>query len=270
MIKLRQAFWQIEDCIPLNYQLETHLLTQIDPCLHHHFCLLLSRDVYSEGDSLPLFHYLLSRQEEFSSAFWQMIGQWFTDEQKHYQALQRVYRLISGVSLAEMNQAFSQRHHEIEPIQALLTDEFTILVAFLFDELGSTFSYRRDLWEYYRHYGPVIRQVGKHLVQDEGIHFHNAVQLLKSHHGDRLLEMPALLQQIAQLEKQLGRYCQTFFLDHAQEQNRFPEDFNTVIIAIILAQFGLAAYPAQSQHLWQWQPPGWNFVPLTVPNNSHF
>lgn len=165
-----------------------------------------------------------------------------------------------------MDKIFAQRNPEIEPIQPLLTDGFTILVAFLFDELGSTLSYRRDLWEYYQHYGSVIRQVGKSLVQDEGIHFQNAVQLLKFYYGDRLGEIPGLLQQIAYLEKELGRYCQIFFLDHAQESFRFPANFNEILIAMILAQFGLAPYPSQIQHLWQWKPQGWEFVPLTPEN----
>jgi hypothetical protein len=265
-LKLQKSLWQLEDLLPLNYPFDPQILTQINPNLHHHFCLLLSRDVYSEGDSFSLFQYLQNRRGEFSPEFWQMITQWFADEQKHYEALRRVYRLMTGVSFTEMDEIFAQRTPEIQPIQALLTDEFTLLVAFLFDELGSTISYRRDLWEYYRHYGPVIRQVGKHLVQDEGIHFQNAVQLLKAYHGDRLEEMSGLLQQIAQLEKALGRYCQTFFLDHAQESFRFPENFNGIIIEMILAQFGLAPFPAQIQHLWQWKPQGWDFVPLTTGN----
>lgn len=260
-LKLQQKTWRVDDCIPLHYQLNPQLLNQIDPNLQHHFCLLLSRDVYSEGDSLPLWNYLLTRQAEFSDDFWQMMIQWFEDEQKHYEALRRVYRLISGISFREMDLVFAERNHEIEPIKALLTDEFTILVSLLFDELGSTISYRRDLWEYYRHYGPVVRQVGKYLVQDEGSHFQNAVKLLKFSHGDRWWEIPDLLKQLVQLEKQLGRYCKTFFLDHAQEQLRFPTNFNAVISQIILAQFGLAKYPEQIQKLWQWKPARWDFFP---------
>jgi len=210
-LKLQQKTWRVDDCIPLHYQLNPQLLNQIDPNLQHHFCLLLSRDVYSEGDSLPLWNYLLTRKAEFSDDFWQMMIQWFEDEQKHYEALRRVYRLISGISFREMDLVFAERNHEIEPIKALLTDEFTILVSLLFD--------------------------------------------------DRLWEIPDLLKQLVQLEKQLGRYCKTFFLDHAQEQLRFPTNFNAVISQIILAQFGLAKYPEQIQNLWQWKLARWDFVP---------
>ncbi|MEB3189156.1 MAG: hypothetical protein VKL42_02270 [Snowella sp.] len=263
-LKFKQSIWQLDKILPNNYQLSSQLLEKIDSDLHHNFCLLLSRDVYSEGDSQPLFNYLLARQAEFTTEFWQMMAKWFADEQKHYEALRRVFRLIAGVSFTEMNQAFAQRSHEIEPIQAILTDEFTILVALLFDELGSTISYRRDLWEFYRHYGPAIARIGKQLVIDEGIHFQNAVQLIKNKHGDRLREIPDLLQQIAQLETSLGRYCKTFFLDHAQEQFRFPSNFNEVIIQMILAQFGLAHYPEKTNQLWQWKPESLDFVPIVT------
>jgi hypothetical protein len=131
----------------------------------------------------------------------------------------------------------------------LLTDEFTILVALLFDELGSTLSYRRDRREYYRHYGPVVTSTTKQLVMDEGIHFQNAAQVLQTYHHRRLGEVPDLLHHISRLEKALGRYCKTFFLDHAQEQERFPPDFNEVIIAMILAHFNLGPYPRHGQYL---------------------
>lgn len=159
-----------------------------------------------------------------------------------------------------MDQAFASREHKIEPIQPLLTDEFTILVALLFDEMGSTLSYRRDLSEYYQHYSPEIRRIGKYFVMDEGKHFNHAINLIQENHAHRVGEIPNLLQQLAELETRLNRYCKTFFLDHAQEQLRFPKNFNQVIIQMILARLGLAEFPPNANQLWSWKPEGASFV----------
>ncbi|BFM41135.1 hypothetical protein [Synechocystis sp. LKSZ1] len=263
-LSLQQRSWQVEDFLPVDYGLPSGLLTQLDQDLHRNCVRLLGRDVYSEGDSQPLFDYLQPRWAEFTPGFRQLMTLWLADEQKHYQALRRVYQLLTRIPEEEMNQCFARRHHEIEPIQALLADEFTILVALLFDELGSTISYRRDLREYYRHYGPAVTNIAKQLVMDEGIHFQNAAQILQTYHDKRLGELPALLHHISRLEKSLGRYCKTFFLDHAQEQERFPPDFNEVIIAMILAHFDLGPSPRRGQYLWAWKPAGQAFTPLVA------
>ncbi len=254
----RQRSWQIDRVLLLDYELSPAIASTIKPSLKAEFAQLLARDVYSEGDSRPLFEHLLSRKPEFSGAFWSMIEKWFADEQQHYEALRRVYRLVAGVSFREMDFVFAQRTPEIAPIRAILVDEFTILVSFLFDELGSMVSYRRDLGEYYQHYGPAIARVGKNVMMDEGIHFDNALTLLKHNHSRRLGEISALLEDIAHLESGLERYHQSFFLDHAQERFRFPPQFNQVIIQMILARLELAAFPRHVKILWSWPESGKN------------
>ena len=266
-LKLQQSRWQLDDILPLDYQLPSGIIENIEANIHANFLMLLSRDVYSEGDSQPLFDYLVTRQGEFTRDFWLMMEKWLADELQHYEALRRVYRLLAGVSFEAMDLAFAKRNHEIEPIQEILKDEFTILVALLFDEMGSTISYRRDLGEYYQHYSHEIRRIGKYLVMDEGIHFNNAVNLIKKNHSDRIQEIPFLLDQISQLESKLRRYCKTFFLDHAQEQFRFPKNFNQVIIQMILARFGLDKFPNEANILWSWKPDGCVLVPTVVSNS---
>jgi hypothetical protein len=139
-----------------------------------------------------------------------------------------------------------------------------VLVALMFDEIGSLYSYRRDLQEYYRHFGRSIGKIGHHLVKDEGMHFNNAAELLLNHHRHRFGEVQDLLEQISALEKSLQKYHQTFFLDHAQEQYRFPPHFNSVLIRLILAKLGLEVSPSspELQELWQWVPTGHQLVPI--------
>jgi hypothetical protein len=262
--KVKQNIWDLDAVLPLGHTIDREIIDRVPPEVYTNFCHLLSRDVYSEGDSQPLYDYVMTRRDEMSPEFLSMLDLWLDDELKHYAALRRTYHCIAGVSFAEMNRQFALRVPELEPIELVLADEFTLLVTLMFDEIGSVYSYRRDLWEYYRHFGTAIQKIGHHLVKDEGMHFNNAAELLLTHHHHRLGEVRGLLEQISALEKRLQKYHQTFFLDHAQEQYRFPPQFNNVLIEFILARLGLGTAPDRStlQELWQWVPTGSNLVPI--------
>jgi hypothetical protein len=262
--RVKQNIWDLDAVLPIDYVIPSQYLELVPREVHTNFCNLLSRDVYSEGDSQSLYDYIMTRADEMSPAFLAMLDLWLEDELKHYEALRRTYHCVAGVDFAEMNYQFGQRVHEIDPIKMALADEFTLLVTMMFDEIGSVYSYRRDLREYYRHFGTAIQKIGHHLVKDEGMHFNNAAELLLTHHQHRLGEVKGLLARIAALEQSLHEYYNTFFLDHAQEQYRFPPHFNSVLIRSILARLGLEQQPPQLelQELWQWVPTGYQLVPI--------
>ncbi len=237
------------------------------PQLTENFTRLLARDVFSEADAQFLYDWLLERG--VSNAFRAMLERWLADELKHYQALRRCYHALARVSYDEMDREAASRakQRNIESIADFLVDEFSILLLLAYDEIGSTYSYRRDLHEFYRHFGRAIAKVGQHLVRDEGQHFSNAAELILSLYPDRLKDVQATLAQFDAREKQLARtgsYHGTFFLDHAQEQTRFPKDFNAITMQVIEARLGIAALPCQGKlkRLWQWKPVGCSFVPV--------
>jgi hypothetical protein len=262
--RIQQNSWDLDAVLPLSYILAPQYIELVPIEVHTNFCNLLSRDVYSEGDSQALYDHIITRAADLSPEFLAMLDLWLEDELQHYEALRRTYHCIAGVDFAEMNRQFATRVHDIEPIEMVLADEFTLLVTMMFDEIGSVYSYRRDLWEYYRHFGRKIQKIGHHLVKDEGMHFNNAAELLSIKHSHRLGEVKGLLDRISNLEKSLHKYHQTFFLDHAQEQYRFPQHFNSVLIRLILARLGLGQQPAQAElrELWQWVPTGYRLVPI--------
>ncbi|WP_309739493.1 hypothetical protein [Chamaesiphon sp. OTE_20_metabat_361] len=273
---IKQNSWDLDAVLPIDYVLTPQQLALVPPAVYTNFCHLLDRDVYSEGDAQSLYDYMTLRAAEMSPEFLAMLDLWLADELKHYEALRRTYHCIAGVQFAEMNRQFARRVHEIEPIAMVLTDEFTFLVTLMFDEIGSVYSYRRDLWEYYRHFGTAIHKIGHHLVKDEGMHFSNAAELLLANHQPRLGEVPKLLEQIANLEQNLHKYHQTFFLDHAQERYRFPPHFNSAMIQLILERLGLSipttdraqrrTQGLKLRELWQWAPTGYHLVPIfTAP-----
>lgn len=250
----RRNLWNLNEVIGLNHVIAPEYFDKIPAPVLKDFRALLARDVYSEGDAQALYDYIWERKGEMSEAFLRMLNLWLADELKHYEALRRTYHCIAGVSYTEMDRCFEDRVHETQPIERVLKDEFTMLVTLMFDEMSSVYSYRHDLREYYAHFGTAVQRVGHYLVQDEGMHFRNAAQVLWQKHSHRLWEMEPLLQDIANLEKSLGKYYNTFFLDHAQERFRFPSHFDQVIIQVILAQFGLGDRPSAKtlQSLWKW------------------
>ena len=264
--KLKQNTWDLETVIARDHTVPQQYFSQAPPEVANNFRLLLSRDVFSEGDSQLLYELVMARKAEMSDDFLAMMQLWLEDELKHYEGLRRTYHSLSGISYDTMTALFSKRVPEIEPVKMLLKDEFTILVALMFDEIGSVYSYRRDLREYYRHFGPEVKKMGHHLVKDEGVHFNNAAEVLMARHAHRFGDVSLLLNDISKLEKSLKKYHNTFFLDHAQEKHRFPPCFNQVIIQLILARLQLGSRPEQDElrMLWQWVPKHHKLVPAYI------
>jgi hypothetical protein len=97
------------------------------------------------------------------------------------------------------------------------------------------------------------------------MHFNNAAEVLLACHRHRFSEVKDFLEKISRLEGSLKTYYKTFFLDHAQEQHRFPQLFNQVIGRVILARLGLGQRPsaAELKQLWQWVPEGHRLVPIS-------
>lgn len=231
-VPLLSSKWTVEEFIPDDFQ-----MPEISPEIQAKFIDLLGRDVFSEGDSLPLYEHLIGRSSEFSFEFMSALELWLADELRHYRALRRVYQIISGQSEDAIDRQNQSRVHELEPIAFLLENEFTLLVGLMFDEMGSVWSYRRDISEFYRHYGKGFARVGHLVTQDEGRHFKNAATLIQYCHANKIDQIAPLLQKISQMEAVLSYYPKTFFLDHSQERHRFPKDFNERVIQRILACF---------------------------------
>ncbi len=266
-ITAKQNHWTLDSVIGLDHTIAPDYFRSAPAQVAENFERLLSRDVFSEADAQFLYDWLLVRG--VSPEFRQMLDRWLEDELKHYQGLRRCYRALSGVTYAEMDREAQARAQQrnIAPIEDLLVDEFSILLLLAYDEIGSTYSYRRDLAEFYRHFGKAIARIGQHLVRDEGQHFSNAAELILALYPERLKDVEATLAKFDVREKQLARtgsYHGTFFLDHAQEQARFPSDFNAITMQVIQARLGIAAMPSQERltRLWQWKPAGCEFVPV--------
>ncbi|MBD3886485.1 hypothetical protein IFO70_32940 [Phormidium tenue FACHB-886] len=231
-IPILSSDWSVEEFIP-----DEVTIPDVESSTQSGFLDLLGRDVFSEGDSQPLYEHLLERSSEFSAEFMTMMDFWLKDELRHYRALRQIYHRVSGLSLDAIDQQNQARVHELEPISFLIENEFTILVGLMFDEMGSVWSYRRDITEFYRHYGSGFARVGHWVTQDEGRHFSNAATLIQYLHLDKIHQIESLLQKINQMESCLPYYPKTFFLDHAQERHRFPQNFNDQVIRRVLSRF---------------------------------
>ncbi|MEO1802125.1 MAG: hypothetical protein AAFR62_17190, partial [Cyanobacteria bacterium J06629_2] len=85
-LNLQQNQWSLDRVLPLEHQLDPQYLRNAPIGVVDNFRLLLSRDVYSEGDSQILYDYLMSRRTELNANFLLMLDLWLEDELKHYEA----------------------------------------------------------------------------------------------------------------------------------------------------------------------------------------
>src|SRR5690606_2983838 len=88
------------------------------------------------------------------------------------------------------------RKPDFDPIEAFLTDEFTILLSIAFDEITSTRAYKQD-FELFDSLGPSCLSTWiRNAAKDEAAHYGNAIKILKLRHQPRLKEAPAVLESI--------------------------------------------------------------------------
>lgn len=155
-----QNRWNLDSVIGLEHRIAPSYFHAAPAQVAENFERLLARDVFSEADAQFLYDWLLHRG--ISPGFRQMLDAWLEDELKHYQGLRRCYHALSGVAYAEMDREAAARaaQRNLEPIEDLLVDEFSILLLLAYDEIGSTYSYRRDLAEFYGHFGRAIAASG--------------------------------------------------------------------------------------------------------------
>ncbi|AIE73105.1 MULTISPECIES: hypothetical protein [unclassified Synechocystis] len=111
--------WDVDQIFTRDYQLPINTFNGGQAQLKDNFCILLSRDVYSEGDAQFLSDYLLSHSQELSPDFLALLPRWLGDEQKHYQALRRVYRCLSGLDFVAMDEDFHRRSPGLKKLKIL-------------------------------------------------------------------------------------------------------------------------------------------------------
>jgi rubrerythrin len=171
----------------------------------------LMADLFSEYDAVNLYHYLHPRRGKFSSYFVQYLDLWFADERNHADGFFELNRLLFGPSEEQLIDQLKTRTANFDSLEKILSDEFSLLLMFAYDEYVSVKTYKKDT--FYSGFGhPLFNTWIKNLIADEAIHFGNAIKILKNSYPAQLSMAENTLQCIAELEN--SAYQNTFLFDH--------------------------------------------------------
>lgn len=168
-------------------------------------------DLFSEYDSVNLYHHLHPRRGKFSSYFVQYLDLWFADEKNHADGFFELNRLLFGSSEEQLIDQLKIRTANFENMEKILSSEFSLLLMFAYDEYASVKTYRKDT--FYSEFGhPLFNIWIKNLIADEAIHFGNAIKILKNNHAAQLGMAEDTLRSIVKFEN--IAYQNTFLFDH--------------------------------------------------------
>lgn len=158
------------------------------------------------------------RGQPYSPEFMLFLEAWALDEAKHASGLAMLYRLVTGVGQAELDERLGARTGQFGAFDEILDDEFQLAVLFAYDEAMSTRGYSDDIPFYASLGPPAFASLLRHLKNDEAVHYANAVELLSTRFSDRVDEVPGVMAKIVDLDVHQETYEGTFVLDHVSAE----------------------------------------------------
>lgn len=190
-------------------------------------------DLFSEYDSVNLYHYLHPHRGKFSPYFVQYLDLWFVDERNHADGFFELNRLLFDLKEETLINQLKIRTGDFGQLEEILSTELNLLLLFAYDEYVSVKTYKKDT--FYSEFGhPYFNTWIKNLIADEAIHFGNAIKILKNNHKADLSKAEKILHSIAKLEK--NAYQNTFLLDHDGPHFLLnPNELGDIIIEKILS-----------------------------------
>lgn len=181
------------------------------------------QDLVAEYDARLLEAELLTRGDRLSAPFREFLSAWAADEEKHTDALGRLYRCAFGGDCESRFSRLRARRGDFAPLASFLDDEFKLGVMLAYDEAMSTQGYGADI-PFYESLGRSDAQssafvrVLRELKNDEATHYKNAVELLALRHRGRGGEVAPVMEEIVAHDAAQEEYRATFLLDHATNQ----------------------------------------------------
>jgi len=209
-------------------------LTELEP--------LLWNELASEYDAENLCQFLQLQEEagqlKRSAPFLAFEATWRRDELNHTLGFARIYSLLFNVEENELFARLQSRPHNFTPIARFLDDEFKICLVIAYDEIATTRAYWEDYRDRYPRWGnPDVVEWIRLVTRDEAFHFANVLEVIKECHAERILEVPAIIDEFIQWDSGGNEYRATFVLDH--EADQFDDGFLATCRRIILRQLDL-------------------------------
>jgi hypothetical protein len=178
---------------------------------------LLWYDASTEYDARHLTAFLEDFAVPLSPAFWQAHARWAVEEEHHCNGFLEALEGIFGSRAADgsgvtWRQQLASRHPDVTDLADELRDEFDVLLAAAYDELGTVRAYRANLVAYDR-LGPDMARFVRLVIADEARHYASFLALLRREGRARLDTAPVRL---AELRARLDgvQYGRVFLFDH--------------------------------------------------------
>ena len=174
---------------------------------------LLYPDLFSEYDARFLSAYVRTLPIELSAEFRECERAWGSDEALHYKGFRVAYGAVFDRNGDDLDAEMATRESgaDFEALADLFEDEFSIACLLAYDELATVRAYRANR-EGYARLGPEMKELVRQVTADEGRHYRNFFNLVRTKHSDRLGDVDATIARIR--DREGVSYRNTFVLDH--------------------------------------------------------
>lgn len=169
---------------------------------------------FTEFDAENLCRHLDTLGYDFSPEFKTFEKSWRKDEWNHYIGFRYIYSIMFDQEIANVAKLIESRPSDFSRLENYFKDEFFITLLIAFDEILTTKSYASefDLYSSFGH-SAFLNWI-KEVTRDEAYHFHNAMEVIRIRHFNRIDEIPDLLESFVKWDLQKNEYTGTFVLDH--------------------------------------------------------
>jgi hypothetical protein len=171
-------------------------------------------DLCSEFDSVHFYQFAMQPRFQWSGDFNRLLKAWLEDEERHAAGFTRLYSLCFGIGEATLQSDLESRPSNFEALEWFFEDEFRLCLLLAYDELVTTISYHADIPFYRLIGGARLEAWIRDVKADEALHFSNLLEIIRTHHLERISEAVEVIEKVLELDLEKRTYNSTFVLDH--------------------------------------------------------
>ncbi|WP_256588724.1 hypothetical protein [Pseudomonas sp. HMWF021] len=194
--------------------------------------------VITEYDARRLYWHLESSYPDVFNLLQDVLNPWLKDEIDHAYGFALIYASYTQIPFDEVSLSVELRKPDFSVIESIAADPLKLLVTLAYDEIITTHVYHRSIESYDRFDSQQLSQWIRKTKKDEVTHFFAFVQKAKALFPERLHEVPAILDEIFEIDFEKESYTGTFVLDHnAPDFPLAKHEIRNLIIPAIIKKF---------------------------------
>jgi len=194
--------------------------------------------VITEYDARRLYWYLEGNYPEVFKSLEDVLNPWLKDEIDHAYGFALIYASYSAIPFDEVSLSVELRKPDFSIVDNIAADPLKLLVTLAYDEIITTHVYHRSIASYDNFNSEQLSAWIRKTKKDEVTHFFAFVKKARELYPRRIQEVPAILEEIFQIDFEKPSYTGTFVLDHNAPD--FPisrQEIKDMIIPAIVKKF---------------------------------